>query len=158
MASCNCGENGVFVLALNRQSKALAEKLKAGKKEGWHVLNNIKEVKADQEMMALLKEIVTKNDQIIELFEQKGSLIMDFDKQPKSYDRFYQHHLYIKLAISGPDWDPSDNIETFPTEFDDDIEAVCKELHGEVIDLLKNAYSELPDHYKDNGESEKTEE
>lgn len=132
------------LLLLTAQSKALADKLREGKKnpEQWHLLDNLAAVAAEPTDRAIAEQIIDVNERIEALILQQAGLIRDGDV-PESFVSYLGHYRFLRIAFNAakagkgvPRSITAKQFEYFPAAFDGDVKTAFAALTTERKTLL----------------------
>lgn len=124
------------LLLLRRQNKYLYDKLRAGKPEDWHLLENIASVQGNPTERALAEAILKIDMEMEELIIQNAGLARGIGL-PDSFTKFLGHSRALSIAWDrGGDVPTASEFEHFPVEFATEVEegfnAIERELKREL--------------------------
>ncbi|MEU3783367.1 hypothetical protein [Streptomyces sp900129855] len=115
------------------QDLVLAKQLREGKPDGpdgWHLLDHIDEVLADEQDKVIANQILEINKKIAGILETKAGLALV--PMSDSFSTFLGHHAMLSRALQGRAFVRTAKFEYFAKDFEKDVEAAYVNLSQEI--------------------------
>ena len=96
---------------------------------GWHTLDHMGEIKANDDSWALFDTMVTTNDRIKQILDEKSGLARGAVTESAVWR---VHQSLLSRALTNPDNVPTTKLSYFPKEFETQINAEFDELSAEL--------------------------
>jgi hypothetical protein len=117
------------------QDALFHERLREGKGDNWHILDNVTAVRGNPVDLALAQNIVDVNRRIKTIIETKAGLLGD--QVPNSFAKFIAHQDMLARALADqPYVKELETARYFPKEFEDTVrngyQYVLTQMHTEL--------------------------
>jgi hypothetical protein len=108
------------IVLLLDQDRIMHRRMKQGKAENWHMLDNVETIRADPVDSRLAQNIIDVNQRIRAILETKAGLVGD--QVPASFAKFLTHQDMLAAAFTGlPFVKQPEDLTYFPKDFETDI-------------------------------------
>lgn len=112
----------------------LEESKRSSRENPWHILDNIPEICANEQLKGMADDIAAINSSIITLMEKNSGLALE-DAIPESYELFVRHTTLLRRGLNDNKSPAQLDAKYFPKEF----EIYVNKKHAETVAALRKS-------------------